>query len=72
MIVSDNLDKTLFEDTDAKFIQHLLLKDNERIIFSGKFGHGKTTFLKEFFDVKNQQGYFKKQRYNTFFLYPVN
>jgi tRNA A37 threonylcarbamoyladenosine biosynthesis protein TsaE len=45
----------LFEEAEKKFTQHLLIENNDRIIFSGKFGHGKTTFLKEFFREDNQK-----------------
>jgi len=48
-----------------KFENHLLDADNHRIIFSGPFGSGKTTFLKEFFDNKDNE-------YEVFHLYPVN
>jgi hypothetical protein len=46
------------------FKEHLGLEQNERIIFSAKFGDGKTTFLREFF--KNNP------EYNAIHLYPVN
>jgi tRNA A37 threonylcarbamoyladenosine biosynthesis protein TsaE len=45
------------------FKEHLGLEQNERIIFSAKFGDGKTTFLREFF--KNNP------EYNAIHLYPV-
>lgn len=48
-----------------KFLEHLQLPGNERIIFSGKFGTGKTTFLDEFF-----KSY--KEEYFTVKLYPVH
>lgn len=48
-----------------KFLEHLQLPGNERIIFSGKFGTGKTTFLDEFF-----KSY--KKEYFTVKLYPVH
>ena len=46
------------------FTHHLSLLDNERIIFSAKFGTGKTYFLKQFF--KNHPNY------ETIFLAPIN
>lgn len=58
-------------DTDSiksKFLQHLA-DDNERIIFSGKFGTGKTTFLNEFFEEKNNV---RDKEYFTVKLYPVH
>lgn len=49
----------------AQFRNHLKLEDNDRIIFSGQFGIGKTTFLKQFKKDNDQL-------YNVFHLYPVN
>lgn len=49
-----------------EFDKHLSLNDNERIIFSGKFGSGKTTFLNDFF---NQEGY---KNYHVIKLYPIH
>lgn len=54
-----NLDKPK-ED----FKTHLDLDGNNRIIFSGIFGIGKTYFLKEFFE--------ENEQYNYIHLYPVN
>ena len=48
-----------------EFNNHLNIKDNYRIIFSGKFGIGKTYFLKQFFE-------HHKKDYNAIFLSPVN
>ncbi len=53
------------ESNQAEFLTHLQFDDNYRILFSGIFGSGKTTFLKEFFE-KN------KNDYEVFYLYPVN
>ncbi len=47
------------------FKEHLETEGNERILFSGKFGIGKTFFLKDFFE-KN------KTKYEVFHLFPVN
>jgi predicted NACHT family NTPase len=41
------------------------LEDNHRIIFSAKFGAGKTYFLKKFFQKYSDD-------YEPIFLYPVN
>ncbi len=46
-----------------KFDEHL--KSNKRILFSGKFGTGKTFFLNEFFKAK-------QDNYDVYHLYPVN
>lgn len=47
------------------FKQHLEVYDNTKILFSGPFGQGKTTFLNYFFDKE-------KDKYEVFKLYPVN
>lgn len=47
-----------------KFQQFLNLPNNERIIFSGIFGSGKTYFLNRFFE--------KHEKYIAFHLYPTN
>ena len=56
----------LFQNIEDKFTQHLSLTDNERILFSGAFGIGKTTFINHYF--KSGQG----KDYNVIHLYPVN
>jgi hypothetical protein len=50
---------------EEEFTQYLDLGDNERIIFSGKFGSGKTTFLNSYFDARYE-------KYLTIKLYPVH
>ncbi len=49
-----------------KFETFLSLPDNHRILFSGKYGSGKTFFLHEFFTTR------KKDIYETFHLFPTN
>ena len=44
------ISKEVFESIKKKFVSFLSNSTNERIIFSGKFGSGKTTFLKHFFE----------------------
>ncbi len=59
-------DKTIQINTSSifdNFRGHL--NNSNQIIFSGKFGSGKTTFIKEFFDNNNKQ-------YNVYHLFPVN
>ncbi|GAB3805579.1 hypothetical protein GCM10028819_39090 [Spirosoma humi] len=46
------------------FKRHFNDKDNKRIVFSGRFGSGKTFFLNEFFESQ-------KDKVNTFWLSPV-
>lgn len=48
-----------------EFEEHLKIKNNSRILFSGKFGIGKTYFLNEFFKSKDD-------KYDVYHLYPVN
>lgn len=48
----------------GRFAQHLQTENNQRIIFSGQFGSGKTYFLEEFFKEHNE--------YEAFFLSPVH
>jgi len=59
--------KELIEKVFQKFENHLKIENNNRIIFSGKFGIGKSYFLNEFFkDEKYENGYF------PIFLNPVS
>ncbi len=57
--------KIKIEGLFPKFESHLKIENNTRILFSGKFGIGKTYFLNDFF--KN-----KKEDYEAFHLFPVN
>ncbi|PKP31016.1 MAG: hypothetical protein CVT99_11025 [Bacteroidetes bacterium HGW-Bacteroidetes-16] len=53
-------------ETPERFVDfdnHLKLNNNKRIVFSSRFGNGKTTFLKKFFKEHN--------KYNAIHLYPV-
>ena len=49
----------------SNFEDHLSISNNSRIIFSGKFGVGKTYYLNKFFE-------FKKNEYEVFHRFPVN
>lgn len=49
----------------SPFKDHVDIKNNKRIFFSGKFGTGKTTFLKDFFENHSEQ-------FNAYHLFPVN
>lgn len=49
----------------TEFKQHIDIKNNDRVFFSGKFGTGKTTFLDDFFTEHTNQ-------YDCYHLYPVN
>ena len=65
----DKIEEKKFEieisELFPNFDNHLKIENNSRIIFSGKFGIGKTYFLNEFF--KNKQN-----EYDVFHLFPVN
>lgn len=68
-----DLELSLFKNPIEKFKEHLQLPNNQRIIFSGKFGHGKTTFLRHFFEDATQTKNFQKSTpYNVISLFPVN
>jgi len=57
--------KIKIEGLFPKFESHLKIENNTRILFSGKFGIGKTYFLNDFFENK-------KEDYEAFHLFPVN
>ncbi len=52
-------------DVSRRFEEHLSIENNYRIIFSGKFGIGKTYFVDKFFKERNEQ-------FNTLIISPVN
>ena len=47
------------------FEAHMKEEKNSKILFSAPFGHGKTTFLKQFFNPSNS-------KYEVFHIFPVN
>jgi hypothetical protein len=53
------------EELYPTFKNHLDIENNSRIIFSGKYGIGKTYFLRKFFEEF-------KDEYEVFHLFPVN
>ncbi|PUZ21578.1 KAP family P-loop domain-containing protein [Chitinophaga costaii] len=57
----------LFTVPEKDFTKHLKIPDNNRILFSSRFGMGKTTFLNYYFEQQKES-----VRYNAFHLYPVN
>ena len=61
------IDHELFKNQAEEFDNHLKPGNNYRIIFSGRFGIGKTTFLKHFFDIPKN-----KEKYRAIHLFPVN
>ena len=52
------------EDPKKKFDDHINQPSNDRILFSGKFGTGKSHFLREYFK--------DHKEYNVFWISPVN
>ena len=63
--MSADLIPELLTEASAEFKKHLELEGNERILFSGKFGKGKTTLLKHFFE-NNQE------KFDPIFIDPVH
>ncbi len=59
------INKLPMEIPDAGFSAHLGDLRNHKILFSGKFGQGKSTFLDYYFNAR-------KDQYNVFRLFPVN
>lgn len=54
----------IYENINDDFSKFLRNDNNDRILFSAKFGTGKTTFINQFFE--------DNEEYNTFHLFPVN
>jgi CRISPR/Cas system CMR-associated protein Cmr5 small subunit len=71
-IMAEKNFQSLFEYPIIEFKNHLLIENNDRIIFSGRFGIGKTSFLKHFFHNLNQLKIFGKEQYEVFHLFPTN
>lgn len=57
--------KISVDGVSKKFNNHLTCEDNSRLIFSGKFGIGKTYFLNKFFDDRADE-------YNKIIISPVH
>lgn len=57
----------IIEYPSADFKAHLEGKDTDRIVFSGRYGTGKTTFLNQFFSTEDMIS-----KYDVFHLFPVN
>lgn len=62
----------LFNYPCKSFNNHLVFPNNSRILFSGKFGLGKTYFLNYFFKEEVQKEVLNGHKYNSFHIYPVN
>ncbi|RYE59316.1 MAG: recombinase family protein, partial [Sphingobacteriales bacterium] len=61
----EDLTKIPFKELEGKFIKFFDLADNRQILFSGPFGSGKTTFLKDFTEIKSKE-------YEFIHIFPVN
>jgi hypothetical protein len=62
----------LFDYPSKEFVKHLSYADNNRILFSGKFGIGKSFFLDYFFKEDVQVRTMADVRYKAFHMFPVN
>lgn len=62
----------LFDFPCRNFKNHLQLPSNNRIIFSGKFGIGKSFFLDHFFKNEVQIQTLSDVKYRSFHIFPVN
>lgn len=65
--MKNSIDYKLFIDVEEEFYRHLSDDENTRILFSGKFGIGKSTFLDYFF--KNSD---KSSQYQVVKINPIN
>jgi hypothetical protein len=62
-----------FIKEEQRFEEHLKPKSNTKIVFSGNFGMGKTTFLNDYFFSKENLNYKgKRDHFNVFKVNPVN
>ncbi len=60
----------IFEYPIDEFKTHLEDDGNERIVFSGKYGIGKTSFLNNFFNERNQKKL--EINYEIYRIFPIN
>ncbi len=69
--MSLTIDTELIHFEASNFEEHLDIINNHKIIFSGKFGKGKSVFLNEFF--KKQEKYLMSGeiKYNPVFINPI-
>lgn len=62
---TENNYKIEMQELYAGFKLHLDITGNSKVFFSGKYGTGKTTFLKDFFE-------YHSGAYDVYHLYPIN
>jgi signal recognition particle receptor subunit beta len=68
--MSQEINVEIMRGLGPEFAQHLNISNNNRIIFSGKFGKGKTTFIKYFFE--NQDDFFDEIKFLPIYIKPIN
>ena len=61
------IDHSLFQEVEESFTEHLTDDDNTRILFSGPFGSGKTTFLESYFRLEGVA-----DKFDTYTLSPID
>lgn len=64
--------KEVFLYPIEQFKRHLENDTNERIMFSGRYGSGKTRFLEDFFNERVQKELFDDTKYLIYRISPVN
>ncbi len=69
--MENEIELKLFTQIGALFDSFIKKEENTRIIFAGKFGTGKTTFLKTYFENSEKLG-LQKNNYELFPISPVN
>ncbi|MCF8255162.1 MAG: KAP family NTPase [Bacteroidia bacterium] len=62
----------LYKYPMEEFGIHFNLPDNDRIVFSGRFGMGKTTFLKHFFSKVGMANFENGEEFLALHIFPVN
>ncbi len=65
IVITEEIFQIPIEGLFPTFESFLQTENNNRVFFSGKFGIGKTFFLKKFFDTKTDD-------YDVYHLFPVN
>jgi len=64
--------QSILEEPRKAFTEHLDDKNNVRILFSGPYGSGKTTFLNDYFQEETQIKIFKERKFKTIHLFPIS
>ncbi len=73
MKITDRFIHEVFTKPNQDFWSHLKIEGNSRIIFSGMYGTGKSTFLNHFFRSEVKRRFYRgTKQFEVFHLYPVN